>query len=119
MTRFCSWVTIFGLVLLQALVKVRPELWAKHLHHLVLGHLAEVVTIHGAERQAQAVCINLVALHMVTDPFQDVVHRPVLWLSLSVRLTCGDGVTQIVITVISFLLVIIETVCSHLFSKLN
>lgn len=87
MTKFCSWVTVFGLVLLQALVEVGTELWAKHLHHLVLGHLAEGVTIHGAECQAQAVCINLIALHMVTDPFQDVVHRPVLWLSLFVRLT--------------------------------
>lgn len=102
---------MFGLVLLQALVEVGPELWAKQLHHLVLGHLAEGVTIHGAERQAQAVCINLVVLHMVTDPFQDIVHRPVLWLSLSVRLTCGNGMTQIGIMLISFLLVTSETVC--------
>lgn len=94
MTKFSSWVTIFGPVLLQALVKVGPKLWAKDLHHLVLSHLAEGVAIHGAECQAQAVCINLVALHMVADPFQDILHRPVLWLSLSVRLTYEDGVTD-------------------------
>lgn len=84
-------------MLLQALIEVGPKLWAKHLLHLVLGHLAEGVTIHGAAQQAQAVCINLVALHMVTYPFQDIVHCPVLWLSLSVRMTCGDGGTPIVV----------------------
>lgn len=91
------WFTIIGLMFLQALVEVRPKLWAKCLDHLVLSHLAERVTIHGAERQAEAVCIKLVALYMVTDPFQNVVHRPVLWLNLSVRLTCGDGTTQTII----------------------
>lgn len=96
------WFTITGLVFLQALVEVGPKLWAKRLDHLVLGHLAERVTIHGAERQTQAVCIELVALHMVTDPFQNVVHRPVLWLNLSIRLTFGDSTTQTIIYINSF-----------------
>lgn len=105
MTKLCSGLTEFGFVLLQALVEVGAELGAKRLPHLVRGHLAEGVPIHGAERQAQGAGINIVDLDMVADPFQDVVHRPVLWLGLSVRLSCGDGGTQIIRALISFPLV--------------
>lgn len=84
--------TVFVLVLLQALVEVGAQLWTKHLHHLVLGHLAEDGTVDGAVRQAQAASVKLVALHVVADPLQDVVHRPELWLGVSVGLSCDtDG----------------------------
>lgn len=111
MTKLCSGLTVFGLVLLQALVEVGAELGAKRLPHLVWGQLAEGVPVHGAERQAEAAGIDLVNLDMVADPFQDVVHRPVLWLSLSVRLTCGDGETQIIRALISFPLVTHRQLC--------
>ena len=82
--------TIFGLVLLQTLVKEWTELWAKHPDHLVLAHLAESGAVHGAVSQAQGARIKLGVLHVVADPLQDVVCRPAVRVDLPVPLTCRE-----------------------------
>lgn len=88
--------TIFGSLFLQILEEVLPELWAKDSHHLVLAQLAESGSIHSAMVQTQGTRIKLCALHLVTDPLQDVVWRPAVGADLPVPLSCrerGPGVT--------------------------
>lgn len=82
-------------MLLQIVVEMLAQQGAKDAHHLLQGHLAQGGAVHGTISQTQGTRIEVGALHVVTEPLQNVVCGPGLGAGVLIPLTCRGHSTTV------------------------